>query len=176
MDIDLPRDPDDTGSPASLSAPASPDDYVVQSGARAGQSVSKFPTDLLKIISRGGAKDPGGDSAAFARAVEAELERRAEALEAEAAQKGLATLHALPAAPQAAPRGVSADMPLPCGHPASMLERIEGEMFLSRCVGCGRLDDLEDAIHAIVPRSTTKIMGEVRLWERKHHSPKELQR
>src|SRR5689334_11317832 len=160
--IDLPPDPDDTASPASLSVPADPGDYVVQSGARAGQAVSQFPTDLLRIISRGGAKDPAGDSAAFARAVESELERRAAAAKAKAEAEGQQTIQAAPAASRAAPRGVRGDMPPPCGHPVSMLEPVLGGVFQSRCLGCARLDDLQDSLEDIVKGKLGKVMDCIR--------------
>lgn len=143
-------------------SPATGDDYVPVSGARAGQPVSSFPTELLRVISRGGARDPGGDSAAFARSVERELERRMES--------AAAVEPAVRPRPVASSSGV---MPLPCGHPSTMLERLQGELFMSRCIGCTRLEELAVAVQALAPRAAGKVMDAVRAWERKHHTPRE---
>lgn len=174
MGPDLP-DIEETATPASLSAVADPGGYVVASGARAGQSVSGFPTELLRKLAAaaksGGLRDPGGDSAVFSKAVLDTLNARMASAEREHEASGALTLQGAPSALRHV-FGVSGDMPLPCGHPASMLERLEGGLFMSKCHGCERLDELEEAVRKIAPRLVGKVMWEVRAWERRHHAPR----
>lgn len=161
MAIEL--DEEDTESPAAHGG-----EYVVRSGARAGQPISAFPTDLLKVIVKNGKQNENRNEPGIFQAASDELDRRVASAEVIAATEGRRVLSAAPAAPQSPMRGA---MPLPCGHPDTLLERIDGE-FLSRCIGCARLDELEDAVEVVTPRHVAKVMAAVRAWERKHHAPK----
>lgn len=138
-------------------------DYQVMSGAREGQMVSQFPTELLRKIKAGGLRpNPDEDSEAFMAAIEAQLVARAEAAmpKPEDVPVG-ATINPAPIDSK-----VQKTLPLPCGHPVSMLK--ERDTGSTVCAGCERLWELYSNIKKIIPRKADAVYDAVLAWERDH--------